>query len=144
MFHLVPVEVILSNFINFETTATIFSNQQFPRCPPAGPHPPFPKSVPKCYPTPPLHPNSCDLGTTEYAGISSTPHSGGVPHPLRSSGKRSTKVNRASGPARSFSIVNPRGRQLKALCRQLRVVLQLMSKGPPLLRTFVQFWRGGG
>ena len=43
----------------------------------------------------------------------------GALHPLRSSGKRSTKVNRASGPARSFSIVNPRGRQLKALCRQL-------------------------
>ena len=39
---------------------------------------------------------------------------GGLPHPLRSTGKHSTKVNRAFGPARSFSIVNPRGRQLKA------------------------------
>ena len=35
---------------------------------------------------------------------SSTPHSRGAPHPLRSSGKHSTKVNQASGPARSFSI----------------------------------------
>jgi hypothetical protein len=34
--------------------------------------------------------------------------------PLRSAGKHSTKVNRAFGPARAFSIVNPRGRQLKA------------------------------
>ena len=42
------------------------------------------------------------------------PSLGGAPHPLRSTGKHSTKVNRAFGPARSFSIVNPRGRQLKA------------------------------
>ena len=56
---------------------------------------------------------------------SSTSHSGGAPHPLCSAGKHSTKVNWAFGPAsfaspaslalpRSFSIVNPRGRQLKA------------------------------
>ena len=66
-----------------------------------------------------------------------------APHPLCSSGKRSTKVNRASGPARSFSIESGPLLDNKALCRQLRVVLQLMSKGPPLLRTFVHFWRGG-
>ena len=38
---------------------------------------------------------------------------------LRSTGKHSTKVNRAFGPARCFSIVNPRGPII-----QLRVVLQ--------------------
>ena len=54
------------------------------------------------------------LGYRRIGRGSSTPHSGGAPHPLRSTGKHSTKVNRAFGPARSFSIVNPRGRQLKA------------------------------
>ena len=47
----------------------------------------------------------------------------GPPHPLRSSGKHSLKVDRASGHARSFSIFNPWGLQLKALYQQLRVVL---------------------
>ena len=44
---------------------------------------------------------------------SSTSHSWGAPRPLCSAGKHSTKVNGAFGPARSFSNVNPRGRQLK-------------------------------
>ena len=44
----------------------------------------------------------------------STPHSGGALQPLRSTGKHFTKVNRAFGPARSFSLVNPKGQQLKA------------------------------
>ena len=34
--------------------------------------------------------------------------------PPRSAGKHSTKVNGAFGPARSFSIVNPSGQQIKA------------------------------
>ena len=56
------------------------------------------------------------LAPTE--GFGSTPHSGGSPHPLRSMGKHSAKVNQAFGPARSFSIVNPSGRQLKARDRK--------------------------
>ena len=35
-------------------------------------------------------------------------------HTLRFAGKHSTKVNWAFGPARSFSIVNPKGRKLKS------------------------------
>ena len=100
---------------------------QFPSSRPTAPPPPsrivqksgvrgdpYPSVCNYYYPTPPLYPRC------------------------------SAHLGRLTGFAcKSFSIVNPRGRQLKALCRQLRVVLQLMSKGPPLLRTFVQFWRGG-
>ena len=56
---------------------------------------------------------------------SSIPHSGGAPHPLRSTGKHSSKVNRAFGPERSFSIVNPRARQLKARLYSSEVSLLL-------------------
>ena len=38
----------------------------------------------------------------------------GCSAPLHFAGNHSTKVNRVFGPARSFSIVNPRGQQLKA------------------------------
>ena len=59
--------------------------------------------------------------------------------PLRSTGKHSTKVNRAFGPARSFFIGNPRGRQLKALytapsCPNSRDLgtAEYAGKAPPL------------
>ena len=54
------------------------------------------------------------LGYRRIGRGSATPHSAVALHPLCSTGKHSTKVNRAFCPARSFSLVNPRGRQLKA------------------------------
>ena len=77
---------------------------------------------------------SSGLGNFLVVDIS---HSGGAPHPLCSGGKHSTKVNRAFGPARSFSIESGPLLDNKALCRQLRVVLQLLYPTPPSILTLV-------
>ena len=61
----------------------------------------------------------------------------------------STKVNRAFGPARSFSIVNPRGRQLKArlYSSELSYRASVASPSPAKVLPYWEFCtvlRGGG